>query len=81
MGLYINIETKHDSCYNNFYLFLHEDLDYSQMYNFVFNHDDKFWTFLTIKDIHNQNQQHPLKGFNTCGFKSINTYGLCYEVY
>ncbi len=21
---------------------LHEDLDYSQMYNFVFNHDDKF---------------------------------------
>jgi len=39
------------------------------MYNFVFNHDDKFWTFLTIKDIHNQNQQHSLKGFNTCAFK------------
>ncbi len=22
--------------------FFHEDLDHSQMYNFVFNHDDKF---------------------------------------
>jgi hypothetical protein len=21
---------------------MHEDLDYNQMYNFVFNHDDKF---------------------------------------
>jgi hypothetical protein len=36
------------------------------MYNFVFNHDDKFWIFLTIKDVQNQNQQHSLKGFNTC---------------
>ncbi len=31
--------------------FLHEDLDYNKKYNFVFNHDDKFLTFLTIKDI------------------------------
>ncbi len=58
-------------------IFLHEDLDYSQMYN----HDDKFWTFLTIKDVKNQNQQHPLKGFNTCAFKNINTHGPSYEVY
>ncbi len=63
------------------YLFLHEDLDYNQMYNFVFNHDDKFWTFLTIKDVQKQNQQHSLKGFNTCAFKNINTCGLSYEVY
>jgi hypothetical protein len=31
--------------------FLHQGLDYSQMYCFVFNHDDKFWTFFTIKDV------------------------------
>jgi hypothetical protein len=49
------------------------------MYNFVFNHDEKFWTFLTIKDIHNQNQQHMLKGFNTCEFKNINTCCPSYE--
>ncbi len=42
MALDTNIETKHDSYYNNNYIFLHEDPDYSQMYNFVFNHDDKF---------------------------------------
>jgi len=36
-------------------VFLHDNLDYSQMYTFVFNHDYKFWTFLTIKDIQNQN--------------------------
>jgi len=30
--------------------FLDEDLDYSQMYNFVSNHDDKFWTFFTSKN-------------------------------
>jgi hypothetical protein len=34
-----------------FYFILHENLDYSQMYIFVFNHDYKFWTFLTIKDV------------------------------
>jgi hypothetical protein len=61
--------------------FLHEDLDYSQMYNFVFNHDDKFWIFLTIKDVWNQNQQHPLKGFNICAFKKINTCWCSYEIY
>jgi hypothetical protein len=61
--------------------FLHEDRNYSQMYKFVFNHDDKFWTFLTIKDVQNQNQQHPLKGFNTCAFKNINRCGPSYEVY
>jgi hypothetical protein len=27
------------------------DLDYNQMYTFVFDHDYKFWTFLAIKDI------------------------------
>ncbi len=31
--------------------FLHKDQDYSQIYNFILNHDDKFWTFLTIKDV------------------------------
>jgi hypothetical protein len=37
---------------NNFLIFfLHEDQDYNQMYNFVLNHDDKFWTFLTIQDV------------------------------
>jgi hypothetical protein len=36
-------------------IFLHEDLDYSQMYTFVLNHDHKFWTFFTIKDIQNKN--------------------------
>jgi hypothetical protein len=41
MGQHINIETKHDSYYNKNYMFLNEDLDYSQMYNFPFNHDDK----------------------------------------
>jgi hypothetical protein len=51
------------------------------MYNFVFNHDDKFWTFFTNKDVQNQNQQHPLKGFNTCACKNINTCGPFYEVY
>jgi hypothetical protein len=42
LGLDNNIETKHDSYYNKNYIFLHEDLDYNQMYNFVLNHDDKF---------------------------------------
>jgi hypothetical protein len=60
---------------------LHEDLDYNQMHDFVFNHDDKFWTFLTIKDVKNQNQQHSLKWFNTCAFKNINTCGPSYEEY
>ncbi len=41
MGLDINIETKHDSNYNFILFFLHENIDYIQMYNFVFNHDDK----------------------------------------
>jgi hypothetical protein len=81
LGLNINIETKHDSNHNKNFFFLHEDLDYSQTYNFVFNHDDKFWTFLTIKDVKNQNQQHPFKGFNTCAFKNINTCCSSYEVY
>jgi hypothetical protein len=30
---------------------LHEDQDYSQIYNFILNHDDKFWIFLTIKNV------------------------------
>jgi len=34
MGLDINIETKHDLNYNKNYIFLHKDLDYSQMYSF-----------------------------------------------
>jgi len=42
LGLDINIETKNDSKYNKNYIFLHEDLNYSQMYNFVLNRDDKF---------------------------------------
>jgi hypothetical protein len=42
MALDMSIETKHDSCYNKNYIFLHEDLDHNQMYNFFFNHDDKF---------------------------------------
>jgi hypothetical protein len=33
LGLDINIETKHDSYYNKT-IFLHEDLDYNQMYNY-----------------------------------------------
>jgi hypothetical protein len=41
MGLDINIETKHDSNYYFIFIFLHENIDYIQMYNFVFNHDDK----------------------------------------
>ncbi len=82
MGLDINIETKHDSYYNKNYIFMHEeDLDYSQMYDFVFNHGDKFWTFLTIKDVQNQNQQHSLKRSNTCAFKNISTCGPSYELY
>jgi hypothetical protein len=60
---------------------LHENPYYNQMYNFVFNHGDKIWTFLAIKDVQNQNQQHPLKGFNTCAFKNTNTCGLSNEVY
>jgi hypothetical protein len=39
------------------------------MYKHVFNHGDKFWTFFTIKNVPNQNQQHLLKGFNTCVLK------------
>jgi hypothetical protein len=81
LGLDINIETKDDSYYNKNYIFLHEDLDYNQMYSFVFNHGDKFWPFLTIMDIQNQNQQHPLNGFNKCAFKNINTCGPSYEIY
>ncbi len=42
LGLDINIETKHDSYYNENYFFLHENLNYNQMYNFVFKHDDNF---------------------------------------
>jgi len=80
MGLNINIETKNDTYYNNIYIF-HEDLNYNQMYTFVFNHDYKFWTFWTIKDFHNQNKQHPFKGFNTYAFKHINTCGPSYEIY
>jgi len=64
-----------------FYFFWQEDLDYSQMYNFVLNHDDKFWTLLTIKDVHNQNQQHLFKRFNTCAFLKKNTCGPSYEIY
>jgi hypothetical protein len=40
-----------------------------------------FELFFTSKDVQNQNQQHPLKGFNTCAFKNINTCGSFYEVY
>jgi len=33
-------------------IFLHKDQDYNKMYIYIyFNPDDKFWTFLTIKDI------------------------------
>jgi hypothetical protein len=32
-------------------IILHEDLNYSQIYVFLFNHDYKFWTFWTIKYI------------------------------
>jgi hypothetical protein len=39
-----------------------------------------FELFLTIKDVQNQNQQHPLKGFNTCAFKNINKCGPFYEI-
>ncbi len=77
----INIVAKHDPYHNNNIKNLHEDLDYNQMYTFVFNHDYKFWTFLTIKDVQNQNLQHSFKGFNTCAFKNINTCGPSYEVY
>ncbi len=76
MGLDIDIETKHDSYYNKNYIFLHNNLNYSQMYNFVVNNDDNFWTFLTINVVQNQYQQHSLKGLNTCAFKNINTCGL-----
>jgi hypothetical protein len=55
LGLNINIVTKHDAYYNKNYYYLHEDLDYNQMHTFVFNYDHNFWTFLTIKDFHNQN--------------------------
>jgi hypothetical protein len=45
----------------NYFYFLHEDLDYSQMYNFWFlTMMTNFEFFLTIKDVQNQNQQHPL---------------------
>jgi hypothetical protein len=37
------------------YIYLHENLDYSQKYFFFFSHDYKFWNFLTIKDVHNHN--------------------------
>jgi hypothetical protein len=40
-----------------------------------------FELFFTSKDVQNRNQQHPLKGFNTCAFKNINTCGSFYEVY
>jgi hypothetical protein len=80
LNIISGVETKHDSYYNKNYIFLHEDLDYSQKYNFVFNHDDKFWTFLTINAIQNQNRQHSLKWFNICAFKDINTRGIFYEV-
>ncbi len=33
---------KHDPCYDKNNYYLHEDLDYNQMYAFVFNHDYKF---------------------------------------
>jgi hypothetical protein len=81
LGQDVNIETKHESYYNNIKNIWHENLDYSQMYNFISNHDDKFWTFFTIKDIQNQNQQYLLKGFNTCAFKNINTCDPSYGVY
>ncbi len=34
-----------------FFFFLHEDLDYNQMYTFVFNHDHKIEPFFTVKDV------------------------------
>jgi hypothetical protein len=39
LNVIFGIEIKHASYYNKNY-FLHEDLDYSQMCNFVFKHDD-----------------------------------------
>jgi hypothetical protein len=40
-----------------------------------------FELVFNIKDVQNQNQQHPLKEFNTCEFKNINKCGLSYDVY
>jgi hypothetical protein len=37
--------------YYYYLFFLHENLDYIQMYTFVLNHDYKFWIFLIIKDV------------------------------
>jgi hypothetical protein len=51
------------------------------MYNFVLKSWWQILYFFTIKDVQNQNQQHPLKGFNTCAFKNINRRGPSYEVY
>jgi hypothetical protein len=42
MGLNMNIVNKHDPYYNKIYYYLHENLDYNQMYTFVFIHDYKF---------------------------------------
>ncbi len=36
-------------------IILDEDLDYNQMYTFVFNHGYKFFTLFIIKNILNQN--------------------------
>jgi hypothetical protein len=47
MGLNINIVTKYDLYYNKNYYFLHEDLDYSQMYTFVLNHQGRSKSKLT----------------------------------
>jgi hypothetical protein len=47
MGLNINIVTKHDPYYNINYYFLHEELDYNQMYTFLFNHQGRSKSKLT----------------------------------
>jgi hypothetical protein len=51
------------------------------MYNLFLTMMINFEFFWTIKDVQNQNQRHPLKGFNTCAFKIINTCCPSYELY
>jgi hypothetical protein len=39
------------------------------MYNFDFNHDHKLWTIIIIKDVQNQNQQHPINDLRNVHLK------------
>ncbi len=40
--------------------YIYKVLHYNQIYNFDLNHDHKLWIIIIIKDIQNQNQQHPI---------------------